>query len=50
MRITLLGATVARVPRSRLMLSVVLSIGGGIVRHFTSFEVGRWKGRLVNKC
>jgi len=34
---------VATVPRSRLMLSVVLSIGGGIVRHFTSYDVGRWR-------
>jgi hypothetical protein len=33
-----------------LMLSVVLSVGGGSIRHFTSFGVGRWRGRLVDKC
>jgi hypothetical protein len=38
------------VPAARLMLSVVLSIGGGIVRHFTSYDVGRWQVRLVAKC
>jgi hypothetical protein len=30
--------------KTRPMLSVVLSIGGGMVRHFTSFDVGRWRG------
>jgi hypothetical protein len=32
---------VATAPRGRLMLSVVLSVGGGMIRHFTSFDVGR---------
>jgi hypothetical protein len=36
--------------KTRPMLSVVLSIGGGMVRHFTSFDVGRWRGRLGEKC
>jgi hypothetical protein len=32
------------------MLSVMLSIEGGIVRHLTPREVGRWRGRLIEKC
>jgi hypothetical protein len=31
------------------VLSVVLSVGGGIVRHSRSLDVGRWRGRLVRK-
>ena len=45
-----LSLLVPTVTRSRLMLSVVLSIGGGIARHFTSLDVGRWWDRLVAKC
>ena len=37
-------------PSTGSMLSVMLSIGGGIVRHFTSYHVGRWRGRQVEKC
>jgi hypothetical protein len=37
-------------PSRSFVLSVVLSIGGGIARHFTSYDVGRWEGRLVLKC
>ena len=35
---------------SIMLLSVVLSIGGGMARHFTSDDVGRWQDRLVAKC
>jgi hypothetical protein len=48
------GATVTSIgvdqSPSGSVLSLVMSVGGGMVRHFTSFDVGRWQGRLVEKC
>jgi hypothetical protein len=34
---------------NRPILSVVLSVGGGIARHFTWLDIGRWRGR-GEKC